>query len=56
MRCVATHRMMLLDLRAVVDRHVPAGEVDHACAGGDVGGVEWGLLGCGVHREGTLFK
>ena len=29
---VAPHRMVLLDLRAVVDGHVPAAEVDHAGA------------------------
>jgi hypothetical protein len=29
---IAPHRVMLLDLRAVIDRHVPAAEVDHAGA------------------------
>jgi len=37
---VAAHRMVLLDLRAVIDRHVPAAEVDHAGAGGDVDVIE----------------
>jgi hypothetical protein len=31
---------MFLDLRAVVDRHVPAAEIDHARTQGTVGGVE----------------
>jgi hypothetical protein len=31
---------MLVDLRSVVDRHIPTAEVDHAGAGGAVGGVE----------------
>ena len=29
---VAPHRVVLFDLRAVVERHVPAGEIDHARA------------------------
>ena len=29
---VAAHRVVLFDLRAVVDRHVPAAEIDHARA------------------------
>ncbi len=37
---VATHAVVLLDLRAVIDRHVPATEVDHARAAGDVRFVE----------------
>ena len=37
---VAAHRVMLVDLRAVVDRHVPAAEIDHARARGAVNGVE----------------
>jgi hypothetical protein len=34
---IAAHGVVLLDLRAVVDRHVPAGEVDHARTSGKVG-------------------
>ncbi len=45
---VAAHLVMLLDLRAVVERHVPAAEVDHLGAGGAVGIVEDGLLGHGA--------
>ena len=41
---VASHRVVLLDLRAVVHRHVPAAEVDHACARGAVRGIERRLL------------
>jgi hypothetical protein len=33
---VATYLMVFLDLRAVVKRHVPAAEVDHAGAERDV--------------------
>ena len=36
---VAAHRAVLVDLGAVVDRHVPAAEIDHARAGGAVDGV-----------------
>jgi hypothetical protein len=35
-----THRVVLLHLRAVVHRHVPAAEIHHARAGGAVEGVE----------------
>jgi hypothetical protein len=50
---VAPHRVVLLDLRAVVDRHVPAAEIDHARAGCAVDLVERRLLGhCGL-RSGT---
>jgi hypothetical protein len=45
---VAPHGVMFLDLRAVIDRHVPAAEVDHARAERAMGGVEYGLVGhCG---------
>ena len=37
---VAAHRVVLLDLRAVVDRHVPAAEIDHAGAQLDVQVIE----------------
>ena len=37
---VAAHRVVLLDLRAVVDGHVPAAEVHHAGAGGGVDVME----------------
>src|SRR6185437_15933077 len=47
---IATHRVMLLDLRAVTDRHVPATEIDHPRAERAVGGVEYGLFG---HRGGA---
>jgi hypothetical protein len=36
--------MVLLDLRAVADGHVPAAEIDHLCAGGAVHGIEWSLF------------
>jgi hypothetical protein len=32
--------MMLVELRAVVERHVPAAEIDHPRAGGAVDGIE----------------
>ena len=38
--CVATHAVVFLDLGAVVDRHVPAAEVDDARRGCDVRFVE----------------
>ena len=41
---VAAHGVMLVDLRAVVDRHVPAAEVDHARARGAMHGMERGVL------------
>jgi hypothetical protein len=34
---IAADDVMLLQLRTVVDGHVPAGEIDHLGAGGDVG-------------------
>ena len=37
---VAPHGVVLLDLRAVVDRHVPAAEIDHARAGRDMEVIE----------------
>ena len=37
---VAAHRVVLVDLRAVVHRHVPAAEVDHARAGGAMDGMK----------------
>jgi hypothetical protein len=37
---VAPHRVVLLDLRAVVDRHVPAAEIHHARAGRDMQVIE----------------
>src|SRR5690606_1573670 len=42
---VAPDHVVLLDLRAVVDRHVPAGEIDHARACSEVGGMKGGLSG-----------
>ena len=48
---VAAHRVVLLDLRAVVDRHVPAAEVDHAGARGAVRGVEDGGFEHGFSRS-----
>ena len=50
---VAPHRVVLLDLRAVDDRHVPAAEVDHAGAGGDMRLVERCAQGHQVDPEGT---
>ena len=44
------HGVVLLDLRAVVDGHVPAAEIDHAGAGGAVDGVQRGRL----ERHGNL--
>ena len=41
---VAANLMMLVDLRAVADRHVPPAEVDHLGAERAVGVVEDGLL------------
>src|SRR5450759_525866 len=48
--CIATHRMVFPDLRAVVDRHVPAAEVDHLRAERPVGFIEDGLVGHGGDR------
>ncbi len=39
-----THRVVLLDLRTVVHRHVPAAEIDHPGAEFAVGGVERSLF------------
>ena len=47
---VAAHGVVFLDLGAVVDRHVPAAEVDHAGAEGAVDGIE----GRGTERHGFL--
>ena len=41
---VVAHRMVLVDLRTVVDRHVPAAEIDHPRAGGAMCGIERRLL------------
>ncbi|MNE30390.1 hypothetical protein D3C80_1239010 [compost metagenome] len=45
---VAAHLMMLLDLRTVVQRHVPAAEVDHLGAKRHVQVVEGGALSHGI--------
>jgi len=45
---VASHLMMLLELRAVVDGHFPAGEVHHPGLGREVLWVQGGALGHGV--------
>jgi hypothetical protein len=37
---VPAHGVVLLDLGAVVDRHVPAAEIHHARARGNVGRIE----------------
>jgi ABC-type taurine transport system substrate-binding protein len=37
---VTPHGMMLLDLGAIADRHVPAAEIHHARPGGDMARVE----------------
>ena len=50
---VAPHGVMLFDLRAVVDRHVPAAEVHHAGARGDVRFVQRRLE---AHRCSGLAK
>src|SRR3546814_8310960 len=42
---IAAHLVVLLDLRTVVERHVPAAEVDHLRAEGAVGVVEYRLAG-----------
>jgi hypothetical protein len=41
---VRAHLMVLVDLRAIGDRHVPAAEIDHAGAEFAVAGVQHGLL------------
>jgi hypothetical protein len=48
-----THRVVFLDLRAVVDRHVPAAEVDHLGAEFAMGGVERGLFESGLIGHGA---
>jgi hypothetical protein len=48
---VAAHRVVLLDLRAVVQRHVPSAEIDHARAQAAVHGVEDGCLHCCTSRQ-----
>ena len=37
---VATHLVVLVELRAVAERHVPAAEIDHLRAEGAVGVIE----------------
>jgi hypothetical protein len=51
---VTAHGVVLLDLGAVIDRHVPAGEVDHAGACRDVGGVKGVCWGIGVSGRNFL--
>src|SRR5204862_1860935 len=41
---IAAHGVVLVDLRAVMNRHVEAAEVDHPGARGTVNGVEGGGL------------
>ncbi len=50
---VAPHRVVFLDLRAVHDRHVPAAEIDHAGAGGDMRLVERCAQGASVGTFGN---
>ena len=45
---VIANLVMFFNLRAVVDRHVPAAKVDHARAQISMGGIENGLLGHAV--------
>ena len=40
---VGAHGVVLFNLRAVVHRHVPAGKIDHAGAGGNMRGVQRGV-------------
>ncbi len=47
---VAAHRVVLFDLRTVVDGHVPAAEIDHLGVGGAVSGIERGRF----ERHGIL--
>ena len=47
---LAAHRVVLLDLGAVVDGHVPAAEVDHAGAGRAMPGIQGGGLGQALSR------
>ncbi|MGH6977907.1 MAG: hypothetical protein ACRED4_01215, partial [Brevundimonas sp.] len=42
---LTTHQVVLVQLRAVVDGHVPTPEIDHLGAKGAVGIVEQRLLG-----------
>ena len=41
---IVAHLMVFVDLRTVVDRHVPAAEIDHLCAHRAVCGIEGCLL------------
>ena len=47
---IGPHRVMLADLRPVVDGHVPSGEIDHLRAHGAMDGVERSLIGQGVSQ------
>ena len=49
---VAAHGMMLLDLRTVVERHVPAAEIDHLGAKRTVRIVEYSLARHGIGLQG----
>ena len=53
---VAAHRAVLVDLGAVVDRHVPAAEIHHARAGRAVHGVEGCLFRHAGLRSGRSMR
>jgi hypothetical protein len=53
---VATHGVVLVDLRAVVQRHVPAAEIDHARTGGAVDRVQGGGFRHVDLRRGTAMR
>src|SRR5690606_42012056 len=50
---ISAHLVVLLDLGAVVDRHVPAAEIDHLAAGRHMGVIKGGTL---AHRSLTFRK
>ena len=41
---VVAYLMVFVDLRAVIDRHIPAAEIDHLCAHRAVGCIKRSLL------------
>ena len=51
---VGAHRVVFVDLRTVIDGHVPAAEIDHACVERKVSGVQGRVLkirhGAGLGR------
>jgi hypothetical protein len=51
-----THLMVLIQLRAIVDRHIPAAEIDHLAACGQMSVIKRSAVTHGSLRAGSLIE